>query len=351
MKHIQYDLLFLRGVGIASSKSIAGASCGTIALIIRIAEELCSTSQDVERTTCQWLPKKQFGTWWCCLRGTCLPFPRGIGLGLATTIQLATQLRVNCPTQIGSLFCEFLAWAIRTADQQTKHWQFRNLIFGLWGLLIACSITQIIPLHTPNTSGFSDDYGPINACAISLSGISGSFRLLLFDKYGLILNALKHSELGILAVLSTDGVIGLLGSSVLISRILLRCHENTLSLLAGGILGCLSKFGSWKQPSNPWASGYNSLTGNQNLVPCPFRVAYRQDLWMSQALLWASLGILLFMVVAKRTRNTKPTIAVRSWSLNQKLLTTTTSRPHYKLYSIRVQGKAMPDHPPSEAVL
>ena len=307
MKSVQhYFLLFLKGVGIGSVDLIPGVSGGTIALLTGIYEDLLSAIQALDSTAFQLFKKGQFKALWQHLHGSfLLPLLAGIGLSLATTLRFVMYLLAYHPIQTWSFFGGLLLVSIFTFYQKIKQWHLQTLFVSLGGLILAYSITQATPLHTPNTGWFIGLAGAMAVCAMILPGISGSFILLLLGKYTFMLQALKDLRLDILTIFSVGGVVGLLCFSRLIAWLLRQHHDNTMALLAGFMLGSLNKVWPWKEPWSPLALGSNNLEVSQNLSPLQFQAVYHQDPLVPQALLWMSLGMLIVIGVERQARNQK----------------------------------------------
>lgn len=307
MKTIRpYLLLFLKGVGVGSVDIIPGISGGTVALITGIYEELLSAIQAFDVTAFRLFKKRKFKALWQHLHGSfLLPLLVGIGLSLLTTVRVVVYLLAYYPIQAWSFCWGLLLVSVFTVYQKIKQWRLQTLLISLGGLVLAYGITQATPLHTPNTSWFIGLAGAIAVCAMILPGISGSFILLLLGKYAFMLNALKYLKLDILITFSLGGVVGLLSFSRLIAWFFRQHHDNTLSLLAGFMLGSLNKVWPWKQLWSPLDSGYSSLEVGQNLSPLQFEAAYHQDALVPQALLWMSLGVLLVVGMERQARSKK----------------------------------------------
>lgn len=307
MKPIQrYLLLFLKGIGVGSADIIPGVSGGTVALITGIYEELLEAIQAFDMTALRLFKAGRFKALWQHLHGAfLLPLLAGIGLSMATTVRLVTYLLAYYPIQTWSFVGGLLLVAVFTVYQKIQKWHLRTLLLNLGGLVLAYSLTQTAPLHTPNTSWFIGLTGAIAVCAMLLPGISGSSMLLLFGKYAFMLHALKDFKLGILATFSLGGVVGLFVFSRLIAWLLRQHHDNTLALLAGFMLGSLNTIWPWKQLWDPLVLDNGSLAIVQNLSPLQFQAAYHQDPLVSQALLWMSLGMLLVMGMEKQARSKK----------------------------------------------
>ena len=80
-----------------------------------------------------------------------------------------------------------------------------------------------------------------------LPGISGSFILVLIGMYAPVLEAIRHFQVGVLALFAIGCVIGLLSIARLITWAFHRFHDPVLALLTGFMIGALNKVWPWKQ--------------------------------------------------------------------------------------------------------
>lgn len=299
-----YWLLFLQGLGIGMVDIIPGVSGGTMALIMGIYEELLQSIQAFNMTAFRLLTAGQFRALWQHLNGTFLfPLLLGIGLSLATTVQLVTYLLAYRPIQTWSFFLGLLLVSSFTVYQRIRQWHLRTIFLSLVGFLLAYGITRMTPLHTPNASLFIALAGALAICAMLLPGISGSFVLVLLGKYAFMLQALQNFQLSTLVPFALGGVVGILTFSRGIAWLLHRHHDDMMSLLAGFMLGSINKVWPWQQSWSALAG--SSLGAPRNLSPLQFQAIYHQDPLVVQALLWMSIGMLLVVGLEKQARQRK----------------------------------------------
>lgn len=83
--------------------------------------------------------------------------------------------------------------------------------------------------------------GMIAICAMILPGISGSFILLLLGMYAPILAAAKGLHIDVLMLFMLGCVVGILSFSHVLSWLLKRFRDFTLTFLTGLMLGTLPK--------------------------------------------------------------------------------------------------------------
>ncbi|MEL6358645.1 MAG: DUF368 domain-containing protein, partial [Bacteroidota bacterium] len=228
------------------------------------------------------------------------PLLLGICSSVATTAQLVIYLLAYHPIQTWSFFLGLLLVSAFTVYQRIKQWNMRTVLISLVGFLLAYGITQMTPLHTPNTNMFLMLAGTLAVCAMILPGISGSFVLVLLGKYAFMLQALQNFQLSTLFPFALGGVVGLLSFSRGIAWLLHRHYDNTLALLAGFMLGSLNKVWPWQQSWSALTDA--SLAIPRNLSPLQFQAIYHQDPLVPQTLLWMSLGMLLVVRLEKQTR-------------------------------------------------
>ena len=87
----------------------------------------------------------------------------------------------------------------------------------------------------------------IAACAMILPGISGSFILLLLGAYGAVIGALKDFDVLRIGAIAGGAILGLLGFSKLLQKLLKKARAQTLALLTGFLLGSLQALWPWKK--------------------------------------------------------------------------------------------------------
>lgn len=288
MKHFDYLRLFFKGVVVGMIDIVPGISGGTVVLIMGIYEELLQAIQAFDMAALRLLITGQFKNLWKHLQGPfLLPLALGMGLSMMTTVQLITYLLNNHPIQTWSFFLGLILVAIFTVYKKIKQWHVRTVLISLGGVVVAYGITQATPLHIPyTTSWFIGLSGCIAVCAMLLPGISGSYMLVLLGKYVFMLHALQTFQLNILIPFALGGVVGLLSFSRLVAWLLHRYHDNTLALLAGFMLGSLSKVWPFQQLLN--TSAYNSWIISSAQSPA----TYHQECVIFQTLFWTSLGVL-----------------------------------------------------------
>ncbi|MGL6299156.1 MAG: undecaprenyl phosphate translocase family protein, partial [Methanobacteriaceae archaeon] len=81
--------------------------------------------------------------------------------------------------------------------------------------------------------------GMLAICAMILPGISGAFILLLIGQYDYMLNALNTMKLDVVITFIVGAVIGLLGFSKVLDKLITNHKNATIAFLIGLMVGTL----------------------------------------------------------------------------------------------------------------
>lgn len=245
----EWPFLFAKGFCMGSADVVPGVSGGTMALILGIYTRLIfaikSVDMDVLRSalTLQWRTVFDRIHWL---------FLTAVLAGIAAAILFFTKivalpvLMHTHPEIIYGLFFGLIAGSIVLLLGAIGKFGWKELLFVLIGVAIGFRIVTLVPAATPETSLFVFLSGSLAITAMVLPGISGSFILLILQKYEYILGhvALLGTEqtLEAIAVLIPFGL-GMLAGIVLFVRVLSwllkRYHIITVCLLIGFMAGSL----------------------------------------------------------------------------------------------------------------
>lgn len=179
----------------------------------------------------------------------------------------------------------------------------RKAITSLLGLLVGTAlafwITIASPTQTPNDWWFIMLSGAVAICAMILPGISGAFILLLLGKYQYILQAVSEFRLGVLLLFAVGAVAGIISFSHLLSWLLRKHHDLTISLLMGFMVGSLNKVWPWKEVVETYTDAQGAVHPlvEQNITPGHFEAIGQTDAHLWQAVALALAGFLLIYVI------------------------------------------------------
>ncbi len=258
--------IFIRGAAMGAADIVPGVSGGTIALISGIYETLLNSIKAVNPTSARLLIKGEFNAFWQAVNGEFLVL---LAMGILTSaLTLARLLKHGLeayPVFIWSFFFGLIIASALVVARQVNHWEPATLTGAALGTVVAFAVTVLSPTTTPEALWFVFLSGALAICAMILPGISGSFILVLLGKYQFILAAVTDFRLDILVVLGLGAVCGLLVFSNVLSWLLARYRDITISILAGFMVGSLNKVWPWKAeggnllPEQIFSMGQDSL--------------------------------------------------------------------------------------------
>jgi putative membrane protein len=190
----------------------------------------------------------------------------------------------------------------------------------LTGIIAAYLITSTNSVQTPDSALYIFLSGFIAIIAMILPGISGSYILLILDKYSFIIsnvsrfseylrysagnlikgdisylfNNFPSGELVILTIFAAGCILGLITFSKLLNWLFKNYHDYTISLLAGFMIGSLNVIWPWKERTGSFIdeNGLERIT-EDNILPSVF------DLNFFMVIGFAILGFIVVIVLEK----------------------------------------------------
>ena len=253
-----YLLLALKGCAMGMADVIPGVSGGTIAFISGIYTELIESIKKLGGPSLRLLAALRLREFWAFF----------FGLIVASALLVARDV---------------------------TRWNAASVVSLLCGIAVAWWITVASPSQTPETWWFILLSGAIAICAMILPGISGAFILLLMGKYQFILNAVSSFDIGILALFATGAVAGLVSFSHVLSWLLRRYHDVTISLLMGFMVGSLNKVWPWKETLESYFDSHGAAHPlvERNVLPATFTELTGTEAQVGWAVALCACGFLL----------------------------------------------------------
>lgn len=245
---MNYFFTYLKGIAMGAADVVPGVSGGTIAFITGIYDTLLNSIRSIT--------PKLFVTWkqegfQAVLKevnaGFLIALFAGIFTSILTLAKLISWLLETHPIPLWSFFFGLIIISIIHMLKQVEKRHVSRLVTIALGFVFAYVITVAKPLDMEPTAINTILAGAIAICAMILPGISGSFILLLLGMYAPILGAVKGLELGTLGLFAIGAVTGLLCFSHLLSWLLEKYRDLTLTFLIGLMLGTLPKIWPWKE--------------------------------------------------------------------------------------------------------
>ncbi len=290
--------LILRGICMGTADVIPGVSGGTIALIMGIYDELVRTIAAIDQRVVGALLRGRIAEVIERLNATfLLPLLLGIGLAIVSLAKLITWLLAMYPQPVWGFFTGLILASALFVMRQVEGWGGVHWGLTVIGTAVGYVITLLVPVET-GTEGYKFVLaGMVAICAMILPGISGSFLLLVMGKYQQVFTAVHERDLTIIAFFGLGAVVGLLGFSRLLKRLLARFYAETMAFLVGLMLGSLRKVWPFRNTLE------GKIIGDKVRVlrdECVWPQEFSGEVWLSFALMVA--GAVLVLILEKLGR-------------------------------------------------
>lgn len=286
-----------------AADAVPGVSGGTIAFVTGIYEELILTIRRFGPAA--------FGAWRRHgLAGLIehlnlaflVPLVAGILASLISVAHLATYLLDAYPVLLNAFFFGLVAASAVVVRRQISGWRWWYVVPLVIGLLLA----QALPAFMPLIAGFGDLVlvvgGAIAISAMLLPGVSGSFLLLAMGLYGTVMEGIKSFDILLILQFGAGCALGLFFFSRLLAWLFRHCHDLTLQLLVGFIIGSLPLLWPWRE-----LVSYR-LGPDEQMIPLDYRYLLPGDYasltgdpaQLLPVLVLMALGLLLVLMVGER---------------------------------------------------
>ncbi|MBQ7791027.1 MAG: DUF368 domain-containing protein [Rikenellaceae bacterium] len=254
---------------------VPGVSGGTIAFISGIYEELLGSIKSIDLEAIKLLFSGKFRALWEKVNGKFLcSLIAGIGVAILTMARLMTYMLENHPIITWSFFFGLIIASALMVAREVNRWSVTSVVTMIVGIALSYWITVVSPATTPNDWWFVLLSGAIAICAMILPGISGAFILLLLGKYMYIMEAVTELNIGVLAIFAVGAIVGIVSFSHVLSWLLAKWHDATVTMLMGFMIGSLNKVWPWKQTLETYldSHGVEQPLVQANVSPAQFEV-------------------------------------------------------------------------------
>ena len=242
---------------------VPGVSGGTMALILGIYERLLLAIRNFDL---QFLRLLVHGRIVDAARHVDLGFLAALGTGIVCAILFFTRivaiptLLTTHPEMVYGLFFGLLLASIVVLIQEQRPFNFAKLAWVVLGAMLGLTLVNLVPLETPTDTWFIILCGAVAISAMILPGISGSFILLILQKYSYVFDAVGRLDFSIIAPFVFGCACGLLLFSRFLNWLLKRFHEATLPSIIGVLIGSLWVIWPFQQRV------YETIRGKQRLL-------------------------------------------------------------------------------------
>lgn len=241
--------LIFKGMAMGAANVIPGVSGGTIALITGIFERLINAIKSFDLQAIKYLFSgkiKEFINYvdfWFLVSVF-----SGVGIAIITLARLFEFLFENYPVYIWSYFFGLVLASVYFVGKTVKKWNASVIITFVIGASVALAISLLTPASENSGFLYLVLCGVVAVCSMILPGLSGSFVLILLGNYQLVMiSSVNEMRLDILLPVVLGAGVGLIAFSHVLSWLLKKHHNQTLSTLTGFILGSLGILWPWKE--------------------------------------------------------------------------------------------------------
>jgi putative membrane protein len=239
-------LLFLRGLLMGVCDLIPGISGGTMAFITGIYERLINAVKSFNSKLIKDIFTGKKEELKKDVKKLDLLFLITLIIGIVVALLLGSRvikfLLENYFAYTLSFFIGLIIASTKIIFNNIKNHKFRNIIFGIIGLVLGVLLSVIIPLEINPSLGYVFLGGFLAVSAMFLPGISGAFILLIIGLYKYMLDVLHNpiEKITILVVFIIGAILGAVVISRIISFLFKKDKDKTLYFLLGLVIGSLS---------------------------------------------------------------------------------------------------------------
>ena len=325
--------LFLKGLGMGAANKVPGVSGGTVAFVAGFYEELIYSLQKVNGKAFKLLINGRFKSFFQYTNGRFIVILfAGSLFSYFSVSQLLDYLIRNYELYVWSSFFGLIVGSIYYISKDFKDWRLQNIIAIGIGITCGIAISFMSPAKENDNLWFVFFCGIVGVSGMTLPGLSGSFILILFGNYVLLLvdsvNMLYRSitdifsgdfsflqdeirirYLKIIATFGLGSAFGLVFTSHILAYVLKHYHQIVTALIIGFISGSLGIVWPWKKEIYKVGDTGEFLIdskGNQVIENYKRFIPNFSDIETWYAVLFILLGIGIVLLIdyyGKRSKN------------------------------------------------
>lgn len=231
-----------KGFCMGAADVVPGVSGGTMAFILGIYQRLLEAIRAFDLTAARLALTFKLRE---LIVRVDLVFLLALGLGIGSAllfftrvVPLPTLIRTH-PEHIYALFFGLIAGSIVILVRELGRLSANDWIAIVAGALVGFAVINMVPFETPEASWFVFVAGALAISAMILPGISGSFILLLLQKYAYIFDAIGRFDFSIIIPFGLGCATGLLLFSRILAWLLRHFYRATLVTIIGILVASL----------------------------------------------------------------------------------------------------------------
>ncbi|TYP97552.1 putative membrane protein [Tenacibaculum adriaticum] len=263
--------LFLKGLVMGGANKIPGVSGGMVAFVMGFYEELIFAFQRINGKAFKLLFNGRFKSF---VQYTNIQFLVLVMLGSVFSyfsVSLILDYFIkNYELYVWAWFFGMIIGSIYYISKDFGDWRAKNILALIVGASIGIAISFMTPAKENDNLWFVFACGIIGVSGMTLPGLSGSFILILFGNYVLLLvdsvnvlgnvisqlfsgnfdvlkDPIKIRYLKIIGSFTAGSAFGLVSISHVLGYVLKRWHQIVTALIIGFITGSLGIVWPWKK--------------------------------------------------------------------------------------------------------
>lgn len=314
--------LVLKGLAMGAANKVPGVSGGVVAFVAGFYEEFIYSLQKINRKAFALLFNGRFRSFYDYVNGQFLGLLiLGMLISYFSVSKILDYWLQHYELYVWSGFFGMILGSIYYIGRDFKKWNKQTISLLIVGALLGISISFLEPAKENDNLLFVFFCGIVGVSGMTLPGLSGSFILILFGNYVLLLvdavNALYDTVANILSwdfsftddpqrlrlllvltVFALGSLTGLVTLSHGLGYVLKRFKGATYAAIIGFITGSLGVVWPWKNKIYELdASGAIAIDANGDAIVSNYERYFPEI--MSSHTLWAvvfiALGILLIL--------------------------------------------------------
>mgnify|MGYP002795041427 FL=1 len=263
--------LVLKGLAMGAANKVPGVSGGVVAFVAGFYEEFIYSLQKINYKAFKLLINGRFRSLYYYTNFKFLGLLiLGMVISYFSISQLLDYLLIHYELYVWGAFFGMIIGSVYYISKDFDEWSQRSFVYVLAGIAVGVAISFLDPATENDNLFFVFFCGMVGVSGMTLPGFSGSFILILFGNYVLLLvdsvNALYntitdiflmdfsfiHDQarlrlLKVLVVFSLGSLAGLVTLSHLLGYLLKLYKKETYAVIIGFITGSLGVVWPWKE--------------------------------------------------------------------------------------------------------
>lgn len=263
--------LVLKGLAMGAANKVPGVSGGVVAFVAGFYEEFIYSLQKINFKAFKLLINGRFRSLYQYTNGKfMILLISGMIISYFSISLFLDYLLLHYELYVWGAFFGMIIGSIYYISKDFDEWSSRSILYVLTGIVAGVAISFLEPAKENDNLFFVFFCGIVSVSGMTLPGLSGSFILILFGNYVLLLvdsvNALFNTIanifvldfsfldnperirlLKVLLVFSLGSLAGLVSLSHLLGYLLKLYKKETYAVIIGFIAGSLGVVWPWKE--------------------------------------------------------------------------------------------------------